>query len=111
MFKYLLAVLLLTASVTSQDYFLTPPYLPTGFTEQYYEARYRVRGMPHAEFSFENLPDFLKGSADGIVSGTPEVTGTFRFTVSYTDGENSGSEEAIISITTSPNTARSKEQN
>ena len=90
MFKYLLAVLLLTATVTSSHYFLTPPYLPTGFTEQYYEARYRVRGMPHAQFSFSNLPDFLSGSADGIVSGTPDIPGTFRFTVSFTDGENKG---------------------
>ena len=90
MFKYLLAVLLLSAAVSAADHFLTPPYLPTGFTEQYYEARYRVRGMPHAEFSFTNLPDFLKGSKDGIVSGTPDATGTYRFTVAYTDGENSG---------------------
>lgn len=109
MFKYLLAVLLLSATVSS--HFLSPPYLPTGFTEQYYEARYRVRGMPHAEFSFTNLPDFLKGTKDGIISGTPDITGTFRFTVSYTDGEHSKSEEAFLSVTSSPNTAKSQAQN
>ena len=111
MFKYLLASLLLVSAVTAADYFLTPPYLPTGFTEQYYEARHRVRGMPHAEFTYSNLPEFLKGSKDGILSGTPDVTGTFRFSVSFTDGENSGSEEIFLSVTASPNTAKSNEQN
>lgn len=67
--------------------------------------------MPRAEFSFSNLPAFLSGSASGVVSGTPDITGTFRFTVSYTDGENSGEEEQFLSVTASPNTARSAKQN
>ena len=58
--------------------------------------------MPRAEFSFSNLPAFLSGSASGVVSGTPDITGTFRFTVSYTDGENSGEEEQFLSVTASP---------
>ena len=109
MIKYLLAALLLATAV--HTVFLTPPYLPTGFTEQYYEARYRVRGMPHAVFTFTNLPDFLTGTENGIVSGTPTTTGTFRFNVAFTDGETEGSEEAVLSITMSPNTARSAKQN
>ena len=90
MIKYLVAVLLLSTAIQAQDYFLTPPYLPTGFQGQYYEVRYRVRGMPHAEFTFTNLPDFFSGSADGVLSGTPSLTGTFKFRISYTDGENTG---------------------
>ena len=106
--KYLVLAVLLAAVAHS---FLTPPYLPTAFTEQYYEARYRVRGMPHAEFTFTNLPDWLSGSKDGIISGTPDVTGTFRFNVAYSNGEEEGSEEVVLSVTMSPNTARSAQQN
>ena len=95
----------------AQSYFLSPPLLPTAFEEQYYEVRYRVRGLPYASFTFDNLPSFLKGSKNGIVSGTPTITGTFRFTVKFADGGESGSEEAILSVSSSPNTAASKEQN
>lgn len=88
MIKYLVAVLLLTATIKTQDFFLAPPYLPTGFEGQYYEVRYRVRGMLHPEFTFTNLPAFMSGSKGGIISGTPTMTGTFKFRVSFTDGTN-----------------------
>lgn len=111
MFKYLLAVCLLTATVTSNEFFLTPPFLPTAFAEQYYEVRHRVRYMPHAEFTYTNLPPFLTGSSSGVISGTPDITGTFKFSVAFTDGENSGEEEIFLSVTNSPNTIRSDKQN
>lgn len=114
MFKYLLAVLLLSAampSVAAQDYFLSPPFPPTAFYEQYYEVRFRVRGLLAPTFTFTNLPSFFTGSDTGVVSGTPTVTGTFRFTIKYAEGANGGSEEVIISVTDSPNTAASAAQN
>ena len=39
------------------------------------------------------------------------MTGTFKFSVSFTDGENSGDDEIVISVTSSPNTAASEAQN
>ena len=109
MSKYLLAVLLLVA--VANCYFLSPQYLPTAFTEQYYEVRYRVRGMPHAKLTFTNLPDFLTANENGVVSGTPTITGTFRFNIAYSNEEDSGEEEAVLSVTTSPNTKKSEAQN
>ena len=67
--------------------------------------------MPHAQFTFHNLPDFLKGSETGVLSGSPTITGTFRFKVSYTNGEDSGEEETVLSISSSPNTPASDKQN
>jgi len=114
MFKYLIAALLLAASInlaSAQDAFLTPPFPPTAFVEQYYEVRFRVYGLSAPTFTFTNLPDFLKGTADGVLSGTPSVTGTFKVTVSYTDGTTTGSNKVVISVTQSPNTAASAAQN
>ena len=113
MIRYLLAAFLLTAHlqiVTSSDSFLSPPFPPTAFEEQYYEVRFRVRGLSFPTFTYQNLPSFFSGSESGVVSGTPYLSGTFKFTVSYTDGENSGSEEVVISVITSPNTAASEER-
>jgi len=109
MFKYLIAVLLVTATV-QQTLFLSPPFPPTGFYQQYYEVRFRVRGLNGPTFTFDNLPNFFTGSQDGVVSGTPNITGTFRFTVTYTDGTTSGSDKVVISVTASPNTAASASQ-
>jgi hypothetical protein len=85
--KYLLALVLLIAGAMAQDYFLSPPVLPTAFEGQYYEVRYRVRGMPYASFSFDNLPKFLSATDNGIISGSPNMTGTFRFTVNFIKGK------------------------
>lgn len=115
MFKYLTLLLLLAANIhlaQSQELFLSPPYPPTGFYQQYYEVRFRVRGLSFPAYTFTNLPSFFAGSKDGVVSGTPNVTGTFRFTISYADseGNNGGSEKVVISIADSPNTAASNAQ-
>lgn len=94
MFKYLTLVLLLLANAhlaQSQDYFLSPAFPPTGFYEQYYELRFRVKGISFPTFSFSNLPSFFTGDANGVVKGTPNVTGTFRFTITYSDGAISNS--------------------
>lgn len=82
--------------------FLSPAYPPTAFYQQYYEVRFRVRGLTHPTFSFDNLPSFLEGSEDGVISGTPDLTGTFRITVRYSDGEAEGESRVVISVTSSP---------
>lgn len=110
MFKYLVAVLLLTATIQDDSLFLSPPYPPTAFYQQYYEVIFRVRGLNGPNFTFSNLPNFFTGSEDGGVSGTPNVTGTFKFTISYTDGISSGSNKVVISVAASPNTAASAQQ-
>jgi hypothetical protein len=91
MIKYLTLLLLLTALSQSQDYYLSPAFPPTGFYQQYYELRFRVRGISFPSFTFDNLPSFFTGSKSGVVSGTPNFTGTFRFTVTYSDGDKSNS--------------------
>lgn len=112
MIKYLVALLLLASAVKAEQYLLTPLYLPTGFEGQYYEVRYRVRGLPHAAFTFSNLPDFLQGTEQGVLKGTPDLSGTFRFKVAFTDDEgNQVEEEDVISITASPHSAASDKQN
>lgn len=113
MFKYLTLFLLLAANLHlahSQELFLSPPYPPTAFYQQYYEIRFRVRGISFPTYTFTNLPSFFTGSANGVVSGTPNITGTFRFTIDYTDGTLSGSDKVVISVADSPNTVASNAQ-
>lgn len=107
-----LAVLLavLVFAQAEHHLFLSPAYPPTAFYEQYYEARFRVRGLTHPTFRFENLPSFLEGSEDGVVSGTPDITGTFRITVHYSDDEHEGESRVVISVTSSPFTVESEKQ-
>jgi hypothetical protein len=63
MYKNLLIVLLIAAAFhPALGYFLSPPFPPTAFTAQYYEVGFRVRGLSHPTFTFENLPDFFTGS-------------------------------------------------
>ncbi len=109
MIKYLIAALLLTVTI-QQDLFLSPPFPPTAFYQQYYEVIFRVRGLSGPTFTYDNLPGFFKGSADGSVSGTPNATGTFKFTISYTDGTNSGSSKLVFNVAASPNTDASAKQ-
>lgn len=112
MFKYLIVALLLTATI-QQDatLFLTPTYPSSAFIQQYYEVIFRVRGLDGPTFTFANLPNFFTGSADGTLSGTPNITGTFKINISYTDGTNSGSSRVVINVLGSPNTAASAKQN
>lgn len=69
-----------------------------------------MRGLTLPVFSYDNLPNFFTGSADGVISGTPNVTGTFKFTINYKDDTQSGSDKVVISITASPYTAASAAQ-
>jgi hypothetical protein len=109
MIKYLIALLLVTATV-QQETFLSPPIPPTAFYQQYYQVIFRVRGFNAPTFTFENLPNFFVGTTEGVVSGTPNITGTFRIGVSYTDGTTSGSSKVVISVTASANTDASAQQ-
>ena len=112
MFKYLVAVLLLSATIQQDaSVFLTPPYPPTAFYQQYYEVRFRVRGLDAPTFKWDNLPNFLAGNDDGVLAGTPNITGTFKISITYTDGTNSYTDKVVISVTGSPNTHASAKQN
>lgn len=103
MIKYLIAALLLTVTLQQgSPLFLTPTYPSTAFYQQYYEVRFRVVGLTVPTFTFTGLPSFLKGTTDGVVSGTPDATGTYKVGLSYTDGTNSGSSNVVISVTSSP---------
>ena len=110
MYKYLIAILLITSTIQNDSLFLTPTYPPTAFFEQYYEVRFRVIGLTNPTFTFTNLPSFLKGSESGVVSGVPASTGTFKIVIAYTDGTTSGSSTVSISVTSSPNTEASAKQ-
>jgi hypothetical protein len=111
MIRYLIAALLLTVSLQQgSTLFLTPTYPPTAYYNQYYEVRFRVVGLTQPKFTFTGLPSFLNGTTDGIVSGTPSATGTYKVGLSYTDGTNSGSSNVVISVTSSSYTAASAQQ-
>ena len=110
MYKYLIAFLLITNAIQADTLFLTPTFPPTAFHQQFYEVRFRAIGLDNPTFTFTNLPDFLKGSAQGVVSGTPTSTGTFKVNIAYTDGTSSGSSSVSISVTASPNTEASARQ-
>jgi hypothetical protein len=110
MYKYLIAILLITSTIQGDHLFLTPTYPPTAFVEQLYEVRFRVIGLSNPTFTFTNLPDFLKGSEQGVLSGTPTSTGTFKVNIAYTDGTTSGSSSVSISVTSSPFTEASAKQ-
>lgn len=55
MFKYTILALLLVATI-QQDYFLSPLYPATAFEGQYYETRFRIRGLDFPQFKFKGLP-------------------------------------------------------
>ena len=97
-------------ALSSAHLFLSPTYPSTAFVQQYYETRFRVRGLTHPRFTFRNLPTFFKGSEEGVVSGTPDIVGTFRVTIAYTDGTQSDESQVVFSVTSSPNTAESQKQ-
>ena len=47
--------------------------------------------------TFENLPSFFIGSCTGVISGTPNITGTFRFTINFAEAGTSGQKQIVIS--------------
>lgn len=87
MLKYSIFALLIVLSL-QQGYFLSPLYPPTAFEGQYYEVRFRVRGLDFPQFSFKGLPDTLKGSADGVISGIPRGPGSYPCVISYGSGKD-----------------------
>ena len=82
MFKYSIVALLLVLSL-QQNYFLSPLYPPTAFEGQYYEVRFRVRGMDSPQFTFKGLPNCFKSSADGVISGIPKGPGSYAVSIVY----------------------------
>lgn len=114
MMKYLVGLLLiastLQASADSSSLFLSPQIPNTGFEGQYYEVRFRVRGLDYPTFTFSNLPSFLNGTTDGILSGTPDKAGSYKISVAYASGNVSGSTDVVVRITQSAYTAKSQAQ-
>lgn len=90
MYKNLIAACLLLAVVSSAVY-LTPAYPATAYQNQFYSIRFRTRGLDDPIFSFEGLPKSLTGNANGVISGTPEVSGSFSILIKYRAGGESGS--------------------
>jgi len=90
MYKNLITVCLFLA-VVSSTVFLTPAYPPTAYQNQFYSVRFRTRGMDDPIFSFEGLPKSLKGDSNGLVSGTPEVAGSFSVLIKYRSNGEAGS--------------------
>lgn len=87
MLKYSILALLLVVSL-QQSFFLSPLYPPTAFEGQYYEVRFRVRGMDFPHFSFKGLPDCFNGSADGVISGIPKGPGSYAVLVQFRSGNS-----------------------
>lgn len=85
MYKNLFFACLLLA-VASSSFFLTPANPPTAHQNQFYSARFRVRGMDDPVFTFEGLPKTLTGSADGLLSGIPTTEGSFSIVIRYRSG-------------------------
>jgi hypothetical protein len=90
MYKNLFVACLLLAVATSAFY-LTPAYPSTAYQNQFYSARFRVRGLDDPVFSYEGLPRSLTGSKDGVLSGIPLVPGAFSIVIKYRAGTESGS--------------------
>ena len=89
MFKNIFVACLLLAVATSTLY-LTPANPPTAYQNQFYSARFRVRGLDDPVFTFEGLPKALSGSSDGLLSGIPTTAGAFSILIKYQSGAESG---------------------
>jgi hypothetical protein len=85
MYKNLFVACLLLAIATSAVY-LSPAYPPTAYQNQFYSARFRVRGLDDPIFSYEGLPKSLSGSSDGVISGIPNTPGSFSIVIKYRAG-------------------------
>jgi len=82
MFKYSILALLLVVTI-QQDFYLSPLYPPTAFEASYYEVRFRVRGVDFPQFGFRGLPECLRGSSDGVISGVPKGPGSYPVTIVF----------------------------
>lgn len=101
MFKYLLVALLLASACAghdSDDYFLSPPLPPTAYKGEYYTVQFRVIGIDNPVFTFEGLPDCLKGSPDGTIEGTPDRIGSFAVRVCFKSRHDSGTRDIVVRV-------------
>jgi hypothetical protein len=101
MIKYLLVALLVAstcASDHSDGFFLSPALPPTAYKGEYYTVQFRVIGIDNPVFSFENLPDCLRGSPDGTLEGTPDVIGSFAVKVCFKSKEESGFRNIVVRV-------------
>lgn len=85
MYKNLFVACLILA-VANSAFFLTPANPPTAHQNQFYSARFRVRGLDNPVFTFEGLPKTLSGSTDGLLSGIPAAEGSFSILIKYQSG-------------------------
>lgn len=84
MYRYIFIVLLVASvSADSSNYFLSPALPSTAFKNEFYTTQFRVIGLDNPEFSFNNLPACFKGTSDGVVSGIPDIIGSYSVVVSY----------------------------
>jgi hypothetical protein len=100
MLKYSILALLLVVTL-QQNFFLSPLYPPTAFEGQYYEVRFRVRGLDFPQFTFKGLPDCFKASADGVVSGIAKGPGSYAVLIGFSSGNQRDQKEVIFRITPS----------
>ena len=98
MFKHAIIALLFVATIQN-SYYISPLYPPTAFEGQFYEVRFRIRGLDYPNFSFSGLPTSLHGSADGVVSGIARGPGSFSVKVNFHSGSESGSAQVVLRIT------------
>lgn len=116
MLRYLIAALLLASILTtdasrSNANFLLSPAIPnTAFQGQYYEVRFRVRGLESPNFTYKNLPSFLNGTSEGVVSGMASSVGSFKVSVTYTSGSSQGSSDVVFRVIASSSSGLSVAQ-
>jgi hypothetical protein len=90
-------------SITFQDILVSPNSLPDGVVGQsgYNQALSGAGGTGNLTYSVStgNLPNGLTLSADGVISGTPAIAGSYFFTVSATDSNGvTGSQPYSITV-------------
>jgi len=74
--------------------------LPDATHDVEYSYTFSAGGSPIIEFSIiaGALPDGLSLSSDGVLSGTPTVTGTFTFTVEAKNRGGTHSKEFSLTV-------------
>ncbi|MCH5162328.1 MAG: putative Ig domain-containing protein [Clostridiales bacterium] len=82
------------SSAVAMELDLSP--LPAAKKGSKYSHTLSVRGGEgRYSFTATGLPGGLKLSGDGVISGTPTITGTFGVTVTVTDGGKSGRKQSL----------------
>jgi hypothetical protein len=94
----LIAALLFTASSDKPNTQLSPMIPPTAFLGHYYTCQFKVLGMDSAVYMFKGLPASLSGNNNGLVTGTPNATGSYPITVSYSSKYQSGSANSVFLV-------------